>query len=308
MESGATTFEPIPGANEITFSDTANNSVNESASYRLVVSSGDCNITTEPVVLNIFDPSLPVILSGDATYPVGGTGVTLTAPPGFTYEWSRAGETTAFIENVLAGTYTVTLTNGTGCSIVSEPFTVTEISLPPVGDPCADLTFVIPTDQKQKLNTDAPIALTFGSPNGGVYEGPGVIDNGDGTYDFDPSDATAVLGDNLITYSLSIDAVFSQIGQKFDGQETFQDLGKTVRINDPGNVIAMSSPRFDSDFADGGGLVKVYALNDLTNVWEQRGTSFLGIDGGNSLGGGLDLNNTGDRGCVYRKRLQCRIR
>lgn len=46
-----------------------------------------------------------------------------TAP--YTFNWSRANETTAFINNVCAGNYTVTISDATGCDSIAS-FTITE--------------------------------------------------------------------------------------------------------------------------------------------------------------------------------------
>ncbi|MBR9920670.1 MAG: T9SS type A sorting domain-containing protein [Bacteroidetes bacterium] len=51
-----------------------------------------------------------------------------------------------------------------------------------------------------QLSTGVQSGLSGGTPSGGLYSGPGVTDNGDGTYDFDPAAAGGV-GTYTITYS-----------------------------------------------------------------------------------------------------------
>jgi len=48
------------------------------------------------------------------------------------------------------------------------------------------------------IDAGVQAGLGGGTPTGGTYSGPGVTDNGDGTYDFDP--AAAGLGMHTITY------------------------------------------------------------------------------------------------------------
>jgi hypothetical protein len=57
--------------------------------------------------------------------------VTLTAPAGFTYLWSN-GATTQSIVVTASGSYSVTVTNASGCSTASAATAVTVNPLPPV--------------------------------------------------------------------------------------------------------------------------------------------------------------------------------
>ena len=72
------------------------------------------------------------------------------------------------------------------------------------GDGDIDEDVILPTVEFVafgEIEIDAGIQynLSGGSPDGGTYSGPGVNDNGDGTYDFDP--VAAGLGEHTLTYT-----------------------------------------------------------------------------------------------------------
>jgi VCBS repeat-containing protein len=105
--------------------------VSTSGSYTVTVTDGNgCSATSAPTVVTVNpNPTTPVITpSGPTTFCAGGS-VTLTAPAGFTYLWSTT-ETTQSIVVSTAGSYTVTVTDGNGCTATSAPTTVTVNSNP----------------------------------------------------------------------------------------------------------------------------------------------------------------------------------
>lgn len=102
-----------------------------------------------------FTPSL--VVSGKAPY---------------SYRWSN-GNTTATISNLSAGNYTVTVTDGDGCTHVSPTYNVSE--------PASGLTASI-TAKTNDTNTDPAVGngtITLGNPSGGTspytykWSGPG---------------------------------------------------------------------------------------------------------------------------------------
>lgn len=76
-------------------------------------------------------PAVPpgVITVAPGLTVCAGTNVTLTAPAGFTYLWSTFA-TTQSITTLLAGTYSVTVTDANGCSRILDPVTIVVIPLP----------------------------------------------------------------------------------------------------------------------------------------------------------------------------------
>ena len=86
-----------------------------------VTYSNGCIATASTTVA--LSPTLSGTILGASSFCVGGSTV-LTATGGGTYAWST-GATTAAITITAAGTYVVTITNGTGCKRVSKTVTTT---------------------------------------------------------------------------------------------------------------------------------------------------------------------------------------
>jgi PKD repeat protein len=79
----------------------------------------------------------PAITAGGATTFCQGGSVMLSAPAGFTYNWSN-GATTQSITVTTAGSYAVTVTNARGCTSASDPVAVTVNA-----NPNADFNFTV---------------------------------------------------------------------------------------------------------------------------------------------------------------------
>ena len=109
------------------------------------------------------------------------------------------------------GTHTITyqFTNANNCS-ESASDQIEVFALPTVA-------FTAPTDIC--INAGVQAGLGGGSPMGGVYSGNGVMDNGNGTYDFDPM--TAGAGVHTITYNFSDANGCSQMAM--DNLEVFSE-------------------------------------------------------------------------------------
>ena len=84
-----------------------------------------------------------------------------------------------------AGTITITYTNGTAATDDITVFALGTVSFTALADLCID--------------AGIQSNLSGGSPAGGSYSGPGVTDNGNGTYNFNP--ALAGLGMHSISYT-----------------------------------------------------------------------------------------------------------
>lgn len=105
--------------------------VSTSGSYTVTVSNGSCTSTSSPVIITVNPlPPVPVITaSGPTTFCAGGS-VTLTSSSATGNTWST-GATTQSITVSAAGSYSVTVSNGT-CSSTSAAEVVTVNPLPPV--------------------------------------------------------------------------------------------------------------------------------------------------------------------------------
>jgi len=95
--------------------------VTTSGNYTVVVGNGTC--TSQPsaaaAIVVSTRPAAPVITAGSATDLCDGTSVTLSAPAGFTYQWSN-GATTQNISIGSAGNYSVVVSNASNCTSVSS--------------------------------------------------------------------------------------------------------------------------------------------------------------------------------------------
>ncbi len=100
-------------------------------SVKVKNATGCQSISSDPVILTVNAlPATPTISAGGpTTFCTGGT-VTLTSSAGTSYLWST-GATTASISPVISGSYTVQVTNASGCqSAASLATTVTVNTLP----------------------------------------------------------------------------------------------------------------------------------------------------------------------------------
>ena len=121
----------ISGATTSTY--TPPSGLTSTTSYRRYANDGTCNTTptvstgTWTVTVNALPTA--TINAGSATIFCAGSSVTLTSSTGTSYLWSN-GATTQSISLATAGSYTVTITNVSGCSATSSATTVTVNPLP----------------------------------------------------------------------------------------------------------------------------------------------------------------------------------
>jgi len=93
------------------------------------VDGGGVTITSNPITITITSSLSVSILTSGSTNICMGESVTLTSSVTGTYLWST-GATSASIQVSAAGTYTLTVTNGQGCSGQSAPVQVTTLTAP----------------------------------------------------------------------------------------------------------------------------------------------------------------------------------
>ncbi|WP_341903644.1 FG-GAP-like repeat-containing protein [Fluviicola taffensis] len=132
--SGTVTLTSSSATNNIwsTGATTQSIVVNSAGSYFVHLDNGSCSSanSTAVSVSMATTPATPTITAGGPTTFCTGGSVTLTASAGTTYLWST-GATTASINVTTAGSYTVQVTNASGCiSAASAPTTVTVNTLP----------------------------------------------------------------------------------------------------------------------------------------------------------------------------------
>ncbi len=193
--SGATTFcaggsvnltSSEVGGNTWSTSATSNMiSVTTSGSFTVTYMDGNgCESTSAPTVVTVnANPAAPTITPSGATSICDGEDITLTSSQGSGNVWSTTETTNAITVNA-TGSYTVTYTDGNGCSAISATTNVTVNTNPTVT--------MTPLTTVCVYNNASP--LTGGTPAGGTYSGTGVTGG-----NFDP--ATAGIGTHTITYT-----------------------------------------------------------------------------------------------------------
>ncbi len=122
-------------ANSYTWSTgatTQNITVSAAGNYSVTVTNtSGCSATSAATAVTVSSAPAATITAGGATTFCSGGSVTLTASTGSTYLWSPGNQTTKTITVTAAGSYTVRVTNSSGCSATSSATTVTVNALPP---------------------------------------------------------------------------------------------------------------------------------------------------------------------------------
>jgi hypothetical protein len=105
--------------------------VSASGNYNVTVASGaGCSAIATPVTVTVNQPPVATITAGGSTSLCAGGNVTLTASSGASYLWLPTAQTTQSITATTAGTYTVRVTNASGCSTTSSGTTLTVSAAP----------------------------------------------------------------------------------------------------------------------------------------------------------------------------------
>lgn len=97
-----------------------------------ITDNNGCSSTSNPVTVALLPlPAVPAITSGGSTNFCQGGSVTLSAPAGFTYQWT-SGQTSQSITVNTSGIYGVTITDANNCSVSSvNNINVNVFPLPP---------------------------------------------------------------------------------------------------------------------------------------------------------------------------------
>ena len=151
--SGTSTNLSVTGGSYETYScspnvkTTPSISIADSGSYTVTVSVGGCFGTSIPFLVGVEDSPSPIIL-GQNTVCNTATTELYTSEPYLSYLWSVPFNTDTI--NVGSGSYTVTVTDATGCSGTSPLFTITSVTaITPViagdGHTCFNETATIST-------------------------------------------------------------------------------------------------------------------------------------------------------------------
>lgn len=158
--------------------------VNQSGNYTVTVTNAsNCSATSSAVTVTVNPvPTAAITANGPVTF-CQGSNVMLSASGGTSYLWSD-GSTGATLTVTQSGSYYVIVSDGS-CSDTSSVISSTVNPLPVVTLSFAQDTF---------CTVDPSVALSGGSPAGGIFGGPGVSGN-----TFDPM--TAGYGLHTIVYT-----------------------------------------------------------------------------------------------------------
>jgi hypothetical protein len=147
--------------------------VGNAGSYTVTVTDANgCSGTSAPANVSINTPPNAVINAGGPTTFCPGGSVTLTASPAGTYLWST-GETTQSIVASSVGSYSVTVTDGNGCSATSAPTNVAFYPLP-------DATITAPASVCANSSSSASVPAQAGASYAWTV-GNGTLVSGNGT-------------------------------------------------------------------------------------------------------------------------------
>lgn len=183
------TLTSSEGSGNLWSTGVTTNSINVSTagSYSVTYTDGNgCEATSTPVNVTVnANPAPPTITASGSTTICDGQDVTLTSSEGSGNMWSTGANTNS-INVSSSGSYTVTFTDGNGCSASS---TATDVTVNP--NPSVTLSpFAMVCENY------SPIALSGGTPVGGVYSGTGVTGG-----NFDPG--VAGIGTHTISYTFT---------------------------------------------------------------------------------------------------------
>ena len=134
-QGGSVTLTAPAGMNSYAWSNgaaTQSITVNATGSFTVTVTSAaGCTATSPPTIVTVNQPQPATITASGPTSFCPGGSVTLTASAGASWLWST-GATTQSITATASGNYSVTITDGSGCSATSPATNVTVYPTPAV--------------------------------------------------------------------------------------------------------------------------------------------------------------------------------
>jgi hypothetical protein len=171
--------------------------VNTSGTYTVTVTSNNgCVGTSSPQTVPVSaQPSTSITANGATSFCAGGS-VLLSAPNGGTYLWST-GATTPSISVSTAGNYSVSVTNGAGCSATSTPTQITVNSLPTVS---AGANQSVCAGNQVTLNGSGATSYSW---NNGVTNGVAFTPANTQTYTVTGSDANGCTNTAQVTVTVN---------------------------------------------------------------------------------------------------------
>lgn len=251
-------------------------------SYTLTVTDGNgCSTIVGPFTINPLPP-FSIDLSGmvitDESCNGGDgsiTGITTSGGTGtITYHWSTTGSTTLDLTGATSGSYTLTVTDAFGCTRISGPLDINQISAPTI-------------DDANSVITNASCGANNGSINGITATGTGL------TYAWSPSGGTAIDASNLAAgaYTLTVT----------DGAGCSTLAGPYTITAAPGPVLDASAVTVIDETCNGndGGITGITVSGGTgTLTYDWNGTSSPSADLTAATGGTYTLTVTDGNGCT----------
>lgn len=224
--------------------------------YSVTVFTGlTCNETATYTVDDISGAAsiIPVVTSSTCGQNNGGAIVQLNGgQPPFTYVWSN-GNTTEEIENVLAGTYGVTVTGGDGCTSVAS------ITIPNE-DPVITITGItVPNSSCSGSNGEIDISVSPAN-----------------TYSYNWSNGSS--SEDLINIGAGTYTVTVTLGASCYQTASFEILNENI----PFSITGTSSPNTSCSGPNGGIDLTITPADSYTFVWSsgQSTEDLQNLDGG----------------------------
>ena len=158
----------IPGATSGTYD------ASTSGSYSFTMTNGSCNSTSSPTIVTLTSsPPLPTITNSGSTTFCQGNSVVLNANAGsgLTYQWKNngnniVGATAATYTATTAGSYSVEVTNNSGCAAISVPTSVI-VNVNPTATITSGGSTTFCQGDSVVLNANAGSGLTYQWKNNG---------------------------------------------------------------------------------------------------------------------------------------------
>lgn len=222
---GAASAEPQGGTGTLSFlwsngATTATITNLSVGSYSVTVTDENgCENMANVIVTEPFPVSISLSGTDETDNNMDGTASAVAdgGTPPFEYLWSN-GATTPSVNNLSAGTYSVTVTDANNC-INSGSIQIGQ-----------SINVVLTTPGNFCVDAGVQTGLSGGTPTGGFYNGPGVTDDGNGmTYYFDP--ASAGVGAHDITYQFG-NMVATGTVEVFAAPEVTLSFPDTIPYND----------------------------------------------------------------------------
>lgn len=174
--------------------------VSNSGTYTVSVGGASgCPATSTPVVVTVLPvPAIPTIsASGPTTFCQGGS-VTLTSSSATGNTWHPGAQNTPAIIATTGGSYTVTVTNASGCNATSAPVNVNVLAVPPTPTitPIGNINLCAGSSVTLVTNAIAPFQWSNGQTSGSITVSQA------GTYTVtatDPSGCTATSAPTVVS-------------------------------------------------------------------------------------------------------------